>query len=232
MVNFLLLIEKVIDYSKKNIDKGNTPSEIYKICSCIRTAFCMSYGIRKNNDLYLYFQNNTILIKFGGNKLRYLGPDERSQALLLQKALHKVNQYTNIDTGDWTESTPGIYVKKFNNDHAFILWLKSMDLKEIVCISNSKSVFEFAFLAHTYDFPQIKKFNNLGNLNKIFFIISLNPHINTLLINFLSSLVQVFPSMLENITLTPFEKIKAIEDKILYINFRIDQQESIISSNK
>lgn len=232
MVNFLLLIENIIDYNKSDIDKGNTPPDIYKICSCIRETFCLSYAIRKSNNLYIYSQNENVLIKFEGTNLRYLSSDERSQALLLKKALDKVNQYKSSYMDDWVKSTPGIYVRKFSNSHAFILWLNSMELKDIVCVSNSISVFELPFLAHMYDLPPIKKLNELGNLNKFFFIISLNPHINTLLINFLSSVVQVFPSMLENVILTPLEKIKTIEDKILYINFRIDQQENTNNSNK
>jgi len=232
LVNFLLLIENIIDYNKNNIDKGNTPPDIYKVCSCIRETFCLSYAIRKSNNLYLYSQNENILIKFEGINLRYLSSDERSQALLLKKALDKINQYKSSYMDNWVKSTPGIYVRKFSNNLAFKLWLNSMELKDIVCVSKSISVFELPFLAHIYDLPPIKKLNELGNLNKIFFIISLNPHINTLLINFLSSVVQVVPSMLENVILTPLEKIKTIEDKILYINFRIDQQENTNNSNK
>jgi len=89
LANFLLIIEEIIDFTKKDIDKGYTPPLIYKICSCIREAFCLSYAIRKNNNLYLYFQKEKILIKFEGSRLRYLGPDERSQALLLKKAFEK-----------------------------------------------------------------------------------------------------------------------------------------------
>ena len=227
MVNFLLLVEKIIDFTKNDIDKGNTPSEIYKICSSIRTSFCLSYEIRKNNNLFLYFQENKVLVKFEGNQLRYLGPDERSQALLLQKALIKIDQYKIPSNIDWIKSTPGIYIRTFQNDQTFILWLNSLNLKHIVCISNSNSLFEFPLLAHTYDFPKITSFSNLKNLMEIFFIFSINSHNNSLLINFLRSLVQITPSMLEYITLTPLNKIKAIDDKILYVNFQIDYQESI-----
>jgi len=226
LVNFLLLIENITDYNKKDIDKGHTPLDVYKICCCMRETFCLSYAIRKNNNLYLYLQKKNVLIKFEGHNLRYLSSDERSQALLLQKALEKANQYQNSQTEEWVKSTPGIYVKSFKNRQAFILWLKLSELKDIVCVSSSISVFEFPFLAHMYDLPPIKKLSELGNLNKYFFIISLNSHTNTLLINFLESMVQIFPSMLENVILTPLQKIKTVEEKILYINFRIDQQES------
>ncbi|MFX1531798.1 MAG: hypothetical protein ACFFBC_11850, partial [Promethearchaeota archaeon] len=92
MVNFLLLFEKIIEYTKKQINKGLTPQKIYELCSCIRETFCLSYSIRKNNNLYLYFQEENLLLSFIGKKLRYLGPDERSQALLLLKALTKLQE--------------------------------------------------------------------------------------------------------------------------------------------
>ncbi len=92
MVNFLLLLEKIIQYNKEIIDKGLTPKKIYELCSCIRETFCLSYSIRKDNNLLLYFQKEHILVSFIGEALRYLGPDERSQALLLEKALNKANR--------------------------------------------------------------------------------------------------------------------------------------------
>ena len=66
MVNFLLILEKIIEYDKKIIDKGLTPQKVYGLCSCIREVFCLSYSIRKNNILYLYFQKEHVLVKFEG----------------------------------------------------------------------------------------------------------------------------------------------------------------------
>ena len=231
MVNFLLIIENFTDYNKKDIDRGNTPLDVYKICCCIRETFCLSYNLRKENNLYLYFQDKKILIRFEGHSLKYLSSDERSQALLLLKALEKAKLIKISNSDDWVKSTPGIYIKKFGNTYSFILWLKLMELKNILCISNLISASEILFLAHMYDLPPIKKFSELKNLSKFFIIMSLPSHINKSIINFLYSIVRVFPSMLETIVLTSLEKIKALEDKILYINFRIDQQESIKNVN-
>ncbi len=231
MVNFLLLIENFTDYNKKDIDRGNTPLDIYNICCCIRETFCLSYAIRKNTNLYLFFQNKNVLIRFEGRSLRYLSSDERSQALLLQKALEKAPLYESAYTDEWMKSTPGIYVKKFSNPDAFVLWLKLIELKNILCISNSISASEIPFLAHMYDLPPIKKFSEFNTPSTFFIIISVPSHINKPLINFLYSVVRVFPSMLENIVLTSLNQIKSTEDKILYINFRIDQQESTKNLN-
>ena len=223
LVNFLLLIERIIDYKKKDIDEGKTPPLIYKICACIRETFCLSYTIRKNNNLYLYFQSENILIKFEGSKLRYLGPDERSQTLLLKKALDKANQLINSEDKNWIKSTMGIYAMSLKSDQSFMFYLNSMNIKNLILIYDSISPHKLSFLAHTYEYHEIKKLKNLENLNEIFFLLPINIS-NNILIEFIKLLVQIFPSLLENITLTSLNKIKAIEDKILYINFKIDQE--------
>jgi len=224
LVEFLLIIENLINYSKKDIDLGNTPSEIYKICSCIREAFCISYSIRKENNFFLYFKNENLLVKLVGKELKYLGPDERSQAILLRKALDKVNL---INNEEWVRSTPGIFISRFKNFQSFILYLKSLINNQIALIFNSISPLELTFLAHTYDFPKIKKFKHLEEQSEYFFIIASNPSNKAPLIEFLRILAQNFPLMIEKTVLIPLKKIKAPEDKILYINFQIDQQEKI-----
>jgi len=134
LANFLLILEEIINYTKRDIDKGLTPPFIYKICSCIRETFCLSYAIRKNNSLYLYFQGEKILIKFEGSRLRYLGPDERSQALLLKKVLDKSIPFINSNGNKWIKSTPGIYFKSFLDDVSFIDYLGSSVQDPIIFI--------------------------------------------------------------------------------------------------
>ncbi len=221
MPDFLLFIEDIIDFGKKTIDKGDTPPEIYSICSCIRTTFCISYGIKKDNNLYLYFQKKNVLIILNGQKLRYLGPDERSQALLLKKALNKLNDRNISKNDSWIQSTPGIFVKKLNNITSLLSLLKKF--KNICIISRSFSSFDVNFLYHYFDVPKIIRFKRLKNLNEQLFII---PSSKTIIINFLRKIVHSHPSMLEYITIANLNKIKMMSDKILYINFQIDQMSS------
>ena len=112
LVNFLLLIENISDYSKKVIDNGKTPLDVYNVCSIIRESFCCSYSIRKGNNLYIYIDSTHILMKFTGKSLRYLSSDERSQALLLKRALDRLNGVETITSLGMQKSTPGIYVKR------------------------------------------------------------------------------------------------------------------------
>ncbi len=224
MVDFLLLTERTINYSKKDIDEGNTPPEIYSICACIRETFCISYDIRKNNNLYIFYLDKKILIKFKGKKLRYLGPDERSQALLLQKALDKAIQNNILIKEKYIESTPGIYFKKFKNINSFIIDLNSKNLESITLVFNSIFPFMFTFITHMYEIPIIKEFESLNDINNRSYILSPDLNSTGIMIGFLKPLVQIFPSILENIAIISLKKINAIEDKILYINFQIDKQ--------
>lgn len=226
MANFLLLIKKIVNYTKKDIDKGNTPPNIYQVCSCIKEAFCLSYAIRKNNNLFLYFKEERTLLKFQGNKLRFLGSDERSQALLLMKALDKVKNLSSFEKEKWIKSTPGIFVNSFKSEISIVLFLKSLEYEYLSLVFDSISALELPFLAHTYEYPKIEQFHKLKNLNNDFFVIPLNPFRKQRLVEFLRLIVENYPTMLEKITLIPLKKIKATQDKVLYINFQIDKREN------
>lgn len=212
MVNFLIINKKLISYEKKDIDQGNTPPKIYDICSCIREAFCLSYAIRKSNNLYFYFIDDHILIKFIGSEIRYLGSDERSQALLLNKAIHKFYSKKNLE---WNESTPGIYVKYVEN-------LESV-LKNV-------------------DYTQKKKLNwvlisQKININRNFITLdeapSKNKNIELLFIipllsmekEFLNSLGLSTSSLKNSINVLNVQNLEKPQDIILYINFYLDSLE-------
>jgi tRNA (pseudouridine54-N1)-methyltransferase len=63
----------------------------------------------------------TKIIRFDGSAVRYLSPDERSAASLIKKALEKKAQ------DFWTESTPGVHVRKGDFDEL----IKELDMKVI-----------------------------------------------------------------------------------------------------
>jgi hypothetical protein len=179
LVNFILFIENISKYSKREVDLGKTPHDVYRLCCCIRETFCLSYSIRKENNLYLYFQKEHVLIKFEGKKLRYLGPDERSQALLLVKAL---NNYKSIRKGK-----------------TFLMIDLPQHVEEKVEDFNSNNEF-------------------FGNMENDFFII---PIYSISRDN--SNIIELFKEV-KNIKLISLSKIKEVDNKILYINFRKDQQ--------
>lgn len=208
MASFLLLIENIIEYNKIDIDKGDTPFEIYRICNCIRETFCLSYAIRKDNNLYLFFLKDLILIRFRGQNLKYLGSDERSQALLLLKALQVTKSNSILDK--WIESTPGIYIRKLSNYNSFTDLLNQIAPNEIVYVDNKENNM-------TVDASNIEDFSKINNLrNKLYIIPTAN-----IILKDLEEIV--FIRGLKNIRYILIPNIKAIQDKILWINYQIDK---------
>ncbi|MBY9002511.1 MAG: hypothetical protein KGD73_00920 [Candidatus Lokiarchaeota archaeon] len=208
MVSFLILNNSYTKYSKKDIDLGNTPLDIYNLCSGIREFFCLSYSIRKDNVLYIYFHSDLVLIKLDGSKLRFLGSDERSQALLLLKVLEKSS---TSSTEKWERSTPGFYAMKLLNPLNIIHFIEKMSFERIFLISQSTST------------NLQNDFNNKNFTSQDFFIIrngSEDKVVKGLFENLNSStkIIQI-----------NFSEIKSLENKILYINYLIDLENKIIS---
>jgi tRNA pseudouridine-54 N-methylase len=212
LVNILILIDKISEFTKNIIDLGKTPLDIYVICSIIRESFCCSYSIRKNNNLYIYFDSTQSLIKFEGNLLRYLGSDERSQALLLKRAIDNIYSYEKTRSNNMHISTPGIFIKKLKRDELILENITNLNYNKIIIIN---------------DF-------NEGNMEKV--------NINIDELDTLGDYCYVFPfsqnprsklDLLRRIDnkyrfkYTNLFDIKGIENKILYINFLIDQQENL-----
>jgi len=113
-------VESVSKYTKGDIDEGKTPLDVYTLCAIIRESFCISYTIRKDNNFYLYNETDHLFIKIEGKSVRYLGSDERSQALLLLRAFMKIENNENYNDREWIKSTPGIYVKKLPNSELIL----------------------------------------------------------------------------------------------------------------
>lgn len=215
LVDFLILIKNSVDYSKKDIDKGETPPLIYKICCCIRETFCLSYAIRKENNLYLFFKEELVLILLKGDELKYLGSDERSQALLFQKALAKKSKVNDFKNDHWLNSTPGFYIKIFNSKLSLINHFDSTEVKHFTFITGEDHQ-EFSKCGETLDFT------SLSQLPKNLYILPLDFSLADV-----GEMMLLFKK-LKRIKLINLSKISAIEDKILYINYQIDEYNSYL----
>ena len=212
MVNFLILIEKFPKFSKSDIDVGKTPIYVYNLCSIIRESFCLSYSIRKNNNLYLYFESLQLLIKYEGKKLRFLGSDERSQAILLNKALEKINGDEKVKTQEWEKSTPGIFIKRLSNSGSI--------LENINNILHNKIVF-IAEFENKDLYPDVINLDDLDDMSEYCYIFPYSQNSQSSL-RFLQVIKENY-----NLKYINLSNIKGIENKILYINFRIDQSKDI-----
>jgi hypothetical protein len=208
----LLLSQEITEYTKQDIDKGFCPEKIYQICCCLRTCFCLSYAIRKENDFYIYFLKNNIAVKFIGKELRFLGPDERSQALLLYKALKKRNIKTNLES--WVDSTPGIYIKEYNDFSLFFREFMSINGGQTFLVEDD---------GKKSDLNNIRLFkkggNNIKEDGNYFFPLYGVSKPNLLMDH----------SFLEDngIKTINFENLKKIHDQILVINYWIDLKSTL-----
>ncbi|MBY8988481.1 MAG: hypothetical protein KGD61_08500 [Candidatus Lokiarchaeota archaeon] len=211
MVNILILIEKISNFTKSTIDKGKTPLDIYNLCSIIRESFCCSYSIRKSNNLYIYIYSTQILIKFEGSSLRYLGSDERSQALLLKKARDKIKSVEKINFQGMQKSTPGIFVKRLLNGESILENINDLHNDKILVINE----YEKENMR-----TNIINLEDLDNL-KVFCYIFPFPQNSQSIADFLGLIDEKYILIYTNLS-----NIKGIENKILYVNFLIDQKEN------
>lgn len=76
------------------------------LCRCINSAFFVSGGIREEVRLYLVLQDKAV-IRFEGEELKYLNPDERSTAARIRDALETYQKSLGEEE---VPSSEGIYV--------------------------------------------------------------------------------------------------------------------------
>lgn len=222
VVDFLLLVDRLEKYSKKDINKGNTPKSIYSVCCAIREAFCLSYNIRKENNVLLYFQDSHILIKLVGRKLKHLGPDERSQAILLNKALKLVNQKTNKKDTGWIPSTPGFFVRKFPTNESFLFFFETI-VSENLTLVVDKPIEDTSFVIEKIPL------NSITNYDSSFFIIPTGYTED--FSQFIQYMYDIIPSMKK----IHLPRLHLSFERILFINYKKDkksQTNTIISVKK
>jgi tRNA (pseudouridine54-N1)-methyltransferase len=78
------------------------------LCRCVTAALCLSHSIRRDVQVYLVLQDQ-ITVRFEGEAVKRLNPDERSTAALVQRALERLPA---ISASEEQESTPGVFVSR------------------------------------------------------------------------------------------------------------------------
>ena len=79
---------------------------------CVTASLWKSHGIRRNTDVWLLLKgppNSPITVRFNGEKIRYLNPDERSTAALIRNGLIKYK-----DNNEAMETSPGITMERID----------------------------------------------------------------------------------------------------------------------
>lgn len=79
---------------------------------CVTSAFFLSHEIRKDTEVFIVLQGGDDApktVRFSGETIRYLNPDERSTASLIRNALLK-----DIPEGEEIRSSPGVYISRMS----------------------------------------------------------------------------------------------------------------------
>lgn len=76
------------------------------LCRCVSAAFLLSHGIREDVRTFLVLRDR-VALRFEGAELRYLTPDERNVASLIDSALAALDEAVGHREAT---RTPGIYV--------------------------------------------------------------------------------------------------------------------------
>ncbi|KCZ72920.1 putative SAM-dependent RNA methyltransferase [Candidatus Methanoperedens nitroreducens] len=111
MKQFIIIGHKAVTAPFSLNDLPGAAGRMDILCRCINAALFLSHDLRRDVRVYLVLKGEPDppkLIRFDGNEVRYLSPDERSAASLIKKALEKNAQ------DFWTESMPGVSIRRGN----------------------------------------------------------------------------------------------------------------------
>ena len=93
MLRFAVIGHKAVttpDFSLNDMPGGAGRMDV--LCRCINASFFLSHDLRRNTECFLILKGgehadpaNTITLRFSGEKIKSLNPDERSAGALIKK---------------------------------------------------------------------------------------------------------------------------------------------------
>jgi tRNA (pseudouridine54-N1)-methyltransferase len=110
MKDFVIIGHKALttgDFSLNDLPGAAGRMDI--LCRCINSALFLSHGMRRDVNIHLVLLGDPDpgkIVRFNGEQLRYLSPDERSSGSLIKKALEK--DATEFES----QSTPGVWIRR------------------------------------------------------------------------------------------------------------------------
>jgi len=110
MKDFVIIGHKALttgDFSLNDLPGSAGRMDI--LCRCINSALFLSHGMRRDINVHLVLLGEPDpgkIVRFNGEQLRYLSPDERSSGSLIKKALEK--DATEFES----QSTPGVWIRR------------------------------------------------------------------------------------------------------------------------
>jgi len=158
---------------RQEINEGNLSRDALTAVNCVRSSLFMSYGLRRDSKLIFYQAHSGKLILIEGDKLRYMGPNERSISILLSMSARKL---LSGDLERNLESSPGITIIKndivpsiIRQENSLLLYqsregldlrtVKFTDRTVLVCKLNPEMIIEDViglFGKHTHNMIGVK----------------------------------------------------------------------------
>jgi len=80
------------------------------VARCVNASLFLSHDLRRDAECFAVLLGDPeppVTVRFSGEQVRYLSPDERSPAALIKKALEK-----GVPPAGEAESTPGVFVSR------------------------------------------------------------------------------------------------------------------------
>ena len=109
MKDFLIIGHKALTSGNFSLnDLPGSAGRMDILCRCINSALFLSHDMRRDVQVHLLLLGDPEpgkIVRFDGETLRYLSPDERSSGSLIKKALEKTAGEEEI------ESTPGVWIR-------------------------------------------------------------------------------------------------------------------------
>ena len=95
------------------VDIAGTSGRLDILLRCLRSALLVSHGLRRDTVVYLVLMGGPLaprVLRIDGRQVRFVRPDERMLAILVQKALARTPP--DAELGVWNEIRPGLAVAR------------------------------------------------------------------------------------------------------------------------
>jgi tRNA (pseudouridine54-N1)-methyltransferase len=95
------------------VDIAGTSGRLDILLRCLRSALLVSHGLRRNTIVYLVLLGGELaprVLRVDGRHVRFIRPDERMLAILVQKALARSSP--DAEPGVFVEIRPGLAVAR------------------------------------------------------------------------------------------------------------------------
>jgi len=95
------------------VDIAGTSGRLDILLRCLRSALLVSHGLRRDTVVYLVLLGGELaprILRVDGRHVRFIRPDERMLAILVQKALARTPP--DAELGVWNEIRPGLAVAR------------------------------------------------------------------------------------------------------------------------